>query len=347
MLARKGVGVMGDSDALLANAREQLYAVGVSIKRDRCLGVVVDVDGSVVGFLDEDGEPVRAVAQLPLADTSAATVVARVADLVQELLGRHLDMADPLGLGVELSGHVDARRGSVDWSHRMGWDRPVPLARLLSEATGYPSAIEHDVKALALGEQMFGLGRDVSTFAVVTVGVGIGCGLILDNQLVRGKTGIAGELGHLVLNPDGSVCACGKRGCLETVAGTDGIVRALRHAGRPEVVDIDTAARLAGDDPAARAAFERAGRALGQGLSWLVNLLNPELLILRCQPAVVEADGYVREARRVLEAGAFSSAASDCRMVVLERSIELGARSAGSMVFEGVSGFLRLTGERD
>jgi predicted NBD/HSP70 family sugar kinase len=169
----------------------------------------------------------------------------------------------------------------------------------------------------------------VSTFAVVTVGVGIGCGLILDNQLVRGKTGIAGELGHLVLNPDGSVCACGKRGCLETVAGTDGIVRALRHAGRPEVVDIDTAARLAGDDPAARAAVERAGRALGQGLSWLVNLLNPELLILRCQPAVVEADGYVREARRVLEAGAFSSAASDCRMVVLERSIELGARSAG------------------
>jgi predicted NBD/HSP70 family sugar kinase len=149
---------MGDSDALLANAREQLYAVGVSIKRDRCLGVVVDVDGSVVGFLDEDGEPVRAVAQLPLADTSAATVVARVADLVQELLGRHLDVADPLGLGVELSGHVDARRGSVDWSHRMGWDRPVPLARLLSEATGYPSAIEHDVKALALGEQMFGSG---------------------------------------------------------------------------------------------------------------------------------------------------------------------------------------------
>jgi predicted NBD/HSP70 family sugar kinase len=329
---------MGDSDALLANAREQ-YAVGVSIKRDRCLGVVVDVDGSVVGFLDEDGEPVRAVAQLPLAETSVATVVGRVADLVQELLGRHLEVSDPLGLGVELSAHVDARRGSVDWSYHLGWDRPVPLARLLSEATGCPSAIEHDVKALALGEQMFGLGRDVSTFAVVTVGVGIGCGLVLDNQLVRGKTGIAGELGHLVLDPAGSVCACGRRGCLETVAGTDGIVRALQGAGRSEVGDIDTAARLARDDPVVRAAFERAGWALGQGLSWLLNLLDPELLVLRCQPAVLEVDGYVRAAWRALEAGAFSSAARDCRMEVREQDVELGARSAGSMMFERVAGF--------
>jgi predicted NBD/HSP70 family sugar kinase len=330
---------MGDSDGPLTNARERLFAVGVSIRRDRCLGVIVDVDGSVAGFIDENGEPVRAVAQVPLADTSVATVVDRVTDLVRLLLGRHPKVLDPLGLGVELSGHVDVRRGSVDWSHRMGWDRPVPLARLLSESTGYPSAIEHDVKALALGEQMFGLGRDVSSFAVVTVGVGIGCGLILDNRLVRGKTGIAGELGHLLLDPDGPVCVCGKRGCLETVAGTDGIVRALQEAGH-EIGDIDTAARLAGDDPVARAAFERAGRALGQGLSWLVSLLNPELLVLRCQPAVIEADGYVSEARRALEAEAYSSAANDCRMVVRERSIELGARSAGSLMFESVTGFV-------
>ena len=320
---------MGDSVGPLASAREQLHAVGVSIKRDRCLGVVVDVDGSVVSFVDDDGEPVRAVAQLPLADTSVETVVGRVADLVERLRVLHLDVPEPLGLGVELSGHVDARRGSVDWSYHLGWDRPVPLARLLGEATGYTSAIEHDVKALALGEQMFGHGRDVSTFAVVTVGVGIGCGLILDNQLVRGKSGIAGELGHLVLDPAGSQCACNKRGCLETVAGSDGIVRALQRSGRPEVGDIDTAARLARDDPVARGAFERAGRTLGQGLSWLVNLLNPELLVLRCQPAVVEADGYVSEARRTLEAGAFSSAANDCRMVVRERSIELGHAAPG------------------
>jgi predicted NBD/HSP70 family sugar kinase len=325
---------MDASRESVADARAQLYAIGVSIRRDACLGVVVDVDGQVPSFVDDDGERVRAVVQLPLDDTSVDTVVGRVAELVEGLLGRHRHLPEPRGLGVELSGHVDARRGSVDWSHRMGWDRPVPLARLLNEATGYPAVIEHDVKALALGEQMFGLGQDASTFAVVTVGIGIGCGLIVDNQLVRGRSGIAGELGHLVLDTGGPVCACGKRGCLETVAGTDAIVRELRDAGRADVTDIERAARVARRDKVTRAAFSRAGWALGLGLSWLVNLLNPELLILRCQAAVLQIDGYRREAERALEAGAFSSAATDCQLIVEERDLELGPRSAGSMVLE-------------
>jgi predicted NBD/HSP70 family sugar kinase len=309
-------------------AAERFHALGVKIRRDRLFGVMVDVHGNVVGQAGSRGPAIPAMLMHDLRATDVDSVVDGVAALVGQLSALHPDLTHLVGLGVELSGQVDGDSGVVRRSHRMGWDGPVPLAELLEERTGHPTMVEHDVKALALAEQMFGLGQGRRSFAVVTAGLGVGAGLVIDHRLWRGRFGTAGELGHMVVEPDGQRCECGNRGCLETVAGSDGILRVL------EVHDIDAASKLAqqGDEVALRA-FERAGEVLGHGLSWLVNLLNLELVIVCAEDALLASGVYEKAARRALNERGFYTSAEECELVIQPRDNWLGARSAASMVF--------------
>jgi predicted NBD/HSP70 family sugar kinase len=263
------------------------------------------------------------------------TVVCGVAGLVAELLASRPDLDDPLGLGIELSGQIDADTGVVHRSHRMGWRESVPLAELLEQASGHRTLVEHDTKALVLAEQMFGRGQGRRSFAVVTAGVGIGTGLVINHNLWRGASGTAGELGHVVVDPGGRNCTCGRRGCLETMAGCDGILETIRQQGRPDhVPDLDGAARLAQEgDEVARRAFEEAGALLGLGLSWLVNLVDLELVIVHADPALLDSGAYVPAARRSFEQHSFHAVDEQPELVFEARDDWLGARSAGSMVF--------------
>ena len=316
----------------LARDLGRFYAVGVKIRADRLVGVLVDVHGDFVA--NADGRREHKGVEHALEATDVDIVVHGVTDLVADLLALHPDLEPPVGLGIELSGQVDGRNGVVRRSHRMGWHQPVPLAGLLQRATGLTTMVEHDVKALALAEQMFGLGQGRRSFAVVTAGYGVGAGLVIDHNLWRGRSGTAGELGHMVVEPDGRLCLCGNRGCLETVAGSGGILPAIREEGRPDVPDIDAASRLAQQgDEVARRAFEEAGEILGRGLSWLVNLLDLDLVLVHAQDALLASGVYEPAARRSFEEHGFYHAARECELSFRKRDDALGARSAGSMVF--------------
>ena len=311
---------------------DRFHAVGVKIRTDRLFGVLVDVHGDVV--VDAAGHTEDQGLVRELVATDVDSVVGGVADLVTGLLDQHSELERPVGLGVELSGQVDGRSGIVRRSHRMGWYQPVPLARLIEDGTGFPTMVEHDVKALALGEQMFGLGQGRRSFAVVTAGLGVGAGVVINHDLWRGRTGTAGELGHIVVELDGTPCSCGNRGCLETVAGSEGIVRAIQETGRQDAADIEAASRLARQgDETVRRVFQRAGDILGRGLSWLANLVNPELIIVRADPALLASGVYELSARQAYQLYSFYDIASDCELLIQERVNGLGARSAGSMVF--------------
>jgi predicted NBD/HSP70 family sugar kinase len=315
----------------LAHDLNRFHAVGVKIRTDRLVGVLVDVDGEFV--TSADGRPEHGGLEHPLSVTDVSAVVRGVADLVAELLELHPDLEPPVGLGVELSGQVDGRKGVVRRSHRMGWYEPVPLAELLERATGLRTMVEHDTKALALAEQMFGRGQGRRSFAVVTAGLGVGAGLVINHDLWRGQSGIAGELGHMVVEPGGRPCSCGNRGCLETVAGDGGILQTIRQAGRPDIPDIGAASRLARQgDEVARRAFEEAGEVLGRGLSWLVNLLDLELVIVRAENALRDPGVYEAAARRSFEEHGFYKADRKSKLEILEYDHPLGARSVGSMV---------------
>jgi predicted NBD/HSP70 family sugar kinase len=319
---------------------ERQYSIGIRITADQLIGLLVNLDGAVVDLkvrATDSETPGKVIRRHPLPGTGIDTVVSSVAGLAAELLAIRAEFRDKaIGLGVSIGGHVNGETGEVRYSPDFGWNGTVPLAQRLREATGMGLVVlENDVNALAGAQQWFGRGGGYQRFAVVKIGSGIGCGLFINSELERGKSGLAGELGHIPSEREGEGCKCGNRGCLQTVAGSDAIVQALQHAGRTEVEDVQAAAALVrGGDRTAREVFQRAGEALGRGLATMLNLLNLEAIGLCGEGAVLGSGVYLDAVRRSLASHGFSTAADDCDLWIEERTDELEARGAASMVFD-------------
>jgi predicted NBD/HSP70 family sugar kinase len=191
-----------------------------------------------------------------------------------------LPMSHVVALGVAVSAPV--RRGSstpASPSPLKGWD-DVDVAREWHDRLGLPVYVGNDANLGAVAEWMFGAGRGVDDFVYVMLSDGVGSGIMLNGHLHQGATGTAGELGHVVVAPDGFVCRCGNRGCLETVAGARALTTALSQVRGPGTT-LDDVLRLAHDgDPGALRAIEDAGRAVGRALSGLCTMLDPRLIIV-------------------------------------------------------------------
>lgn len=218
------------------------------------------------------------------------------ADLIERLAEGAREMKDrararglaAAGLGVACPGVLDRAAGAVLFSPNLpGW-RDIPLAAELARLTGLAVALENDANLYALGESRFGAGRGHDDLACLTLGTGVGGGLILGGRLVVGPLGCGGELGHMVIEPQGRACGCGAQGCLEAYASATGLAAALAEAlkqGRSTSLQ-------AGDDPQAMAAaaaagdalacelFARAGLALGRAAAILAALAGLDLIIL-------------------------------------------------------------------
>ncbi len=191
-------------------------------------------------------------------------VLTSVAGLVQELLTE----ADGFGVQVRARHRRLGRRGPGGRGGALlavpGVD-DVPLAELAATTTGLPVTLDNDVRALTVAEQWFGAGVGLSHFALVTVGAGIGCGLVVHGQVVAGVHGVAGEIGHVAIDPAGPRCHCGNRGCVEAIASDPAIVGRIREVTGASVADATAALALAHDgDPGAREVYARAGAAIGR-----------------------------------------------------------------------------------
>jgi predicted NBD/HSP70 family sugar kinase len=315
-------------------------SIGIRVTADQLIGLLVDLNGDVVDLqvrATDSETPGKVLRRHPLHGTSVDRVVSGVAALTAELLAIRPEFKErAIGLGVSIGGHVDGETGEVRYSPHFDWDETVPLAERLRAATDLSLVVlENDVNALAGAQQWFGRGGNYQRFAVVKIGSGIGCGLFINNELERGTSGLAGELGHIPLERDGEPCKCGKRGCLQTVAGGDAIMQALRREGRLEVADVQAAGALVeGGDRVARQVFQQAGEALGRGLATLLNLLNLQAIGLCGEAALLSSGVYLDAVRASLRQHAFSTAADDCDLWIEERTDELEARGAASMVFD-------------
>jgi predicted NBD/HSP70 family sugar kinase len=288
----------------------------------------------LIGVTTDFRAGIRAVRHQQLTDTSADTVIQRLADLAIELIDSLDDPADPagplIGIGVSVSGDVDARHGVVRDSPFMGW-RDVQVASLLSEKLQVPVVVSNDVRALTVAEHWFGVGVDADSFAMVTIGSGVGCGLYINGEVVSGAHGVSGELGHLPLAPGDLVCTCGRRGCVETVASSDAILARVRETtGRPEL-DLSGAIELAhSGDEHAREAFDRAGEVIGSALAAMVNLVGPELVVIAGE-GVADYDLYDQRMRQAFAEHAFG-AAGDCRLMLRSHTFDDWARGAAATV---------------
>jgi predicted NBD/HSP70 family sugar kinase len=243
-------------------------AFGVKIAPDHLVGVLVDLEAELI-------ERFEAPFDIAAPDS--------VASLVQ-ILGEWIEQGpgDPplLGVGLGVAGVFDARTGTLD-SPLLGW-RDLKLAEIVQEGLGLPTFVDNDVNTLAVAERLYGRGHDVENFITVTIGRGIGLGIVAGGDIYRGFGGGAGEFGHTAAVDDGALCTCGKRGCLETVVADPALVaeaRALSLLGRRQGVEKLLALAAAGDLQA-RQIYQRAGAKLGRAVADLVNVLGPELVFV-------------------------------------------------------------------
>jgi len=195
--------------------------------------------------------------------------------------------SDLSAVGLGVPGFVDSQTGIAHWSPVLA-ERLVPLAKVLADRTGLPVHIDNDANLVTLAELWFGAGRKRSDFAVVTIEHGLGMGFVLNHRIYRGSQGLGMELGHLKVQMDGALCRCGQRGCLEAYVADYALVREAQTAlnwthdeGRAVGVLLESLYDHAkAGNGAARSIFHRAGRYLALGLANVVNLFDPELIIL-------------------------------------------------------------------
>ncbi|MEQ7123708.1 ROK family protein [Actinopolymorpha sp. B11F2] len=226
--------------------------------------------------------------------------------------------------------------GLVRYSPFLGWHQ-VPLAKLAAEATGLDVTVENDVKSLTVAEQWFGEGIGASSFALVTVGIGIGCGLVVGDRLVAGSHGVAGEIGHIPVGGDEALCHCGGKGCVEAVAGTGPIVEAVRRDMGDESLDIDAAIRIAhAGDRNALAVFARAGSAIGLAMAAMANLFGPERIIVTGDVAGLSAFDLFEDPLRSAFASQAFGAAAECEVILRPRPFEQWARGAAAVAIESM-----------
>ena len=191
------------------------------------------------------------------------------------------------GIGVALPGRVDLPSNRLCFAPNMGWG-PVDFKAPLEAATGVPVELENAANACALAEIWSGIQlENVRNLVAVTVAEGIGVGMILNRQLVRGSTGLAGEFGHVTIEEDGPLCKCGNRGCLEVCASNTAAVRYFTEAARKEGAELTTQPdfefvlrRAEAGDAMARGALSRMARSLGMGIAMLVAGLAPDVIVV-------------------------------------------------------------------
>jgi len=257
------------------------------------LTIGVDIGGTKVaaGVVDESGK-ILAHTRVDTPPHNPSAVEDAIAAVVNELREQH--EVEAVGIGV--AGFVDRERANVYFAPNLKWEG-LALRAVVRERLDLPVIVENDANAAAWGEFRFGAGRDETFLVCVTVGTGIGGGVIADGELFRGGFGIGAEIGHIQMVENGRLCGCGQRGCWEQYGSGNALVRDARERaaesrgqaekllklgdGTPEGITgqhVTEAARLG--DPVALAAFETLGEWLGQGLADLAAVLDPETFIV-------------------------------------------------------------------
>ncbi|MFI9047991.1 ROK family protein [Streptomyces sp. NPDC053427] len=213
------------------------------------------------------------------ADAVIETILAFAAEL--QALGRARFGAPAAAAGVAVPGTVDEASGTAVYSANLDW-RDVPMRALLSERLGgVPVALGHDVRTGGLAEGRIGAGKDADRFLFVPLGTGIAGAIGIGGRIEAGAHGSAGEIGHIVVRPGGRECACGQRGCLETLASAAAVGRDWAAAcGDPQAGAADAAKAVAAGDERALAVWHNAVDALADGLVTALTLLDPQMLII-------------------------------------------------------------------
>jgi glucokinase len=302
-------------------------AIGLDVGGTKTAAIRVTIEGTVL-----------ARQTLP---TPAHDMQATLGTMVEAARGVISPEVRAIGIGA--AGLVEKDTGRLTFAPNLAW-RNAPLAQHLWDALGLPTLADNDANAAAWGEYRLGAAAGYRHVLFVGAGTGIGGGIIIDGQLLRGAHGFAAEVGHIIVDPDGPLCGCGNHGCWEQLASGHAITRAGREAARQHPQSM-IARRCGGDpakvtgqlvtesartgDPVARGILAAVGRSLGEGLAGLANVLDPEVV-------VVAAGDLLMEPARAAFVSSIEASAHRPRVPIVTASLgnEAGAIGAALMALE-------------
>lgn len=314
---------------------EACHVIGIKLSDEVHSAVLTDFSGQMIADASLPTPPTRKSLD-DLLDEIGVLV-----GLVLQAGGKEL--CDIAAVGIGLSGIVDHHTGTVPWSPLLA-ERDMDIATAFVARFGVPLYLDNDANVLTLAELWFGAGRSMTDFAVVTIEHGVGMGLVLDNRLFRGSRGMGLELGHTKVQLDGALCRCGQRGCLEAYLADYALAREAatalhrnpRNLQSPNaMLDALFAQAKAGNEPA-RTIFRRAGRYLSVGLANVIQLFDPELIILsgeRMQYDYLYSDEVLADMRKLT----LNDGREACRIEIHAWGDLVWARGASALALAAVT----------
>ena len=315
------------------------------------LGIDIGGTNLVVGSVAEDGSSMVASASEPTHSEAGATdVVDRLVGLAERAIAttrREAPGAEILGVGVGAPGPLDTKRGIVLLTPNLGWVN-MPLRQLIHDRLGLPAALDNDANCAVLGEWWVGAARGARHAIGITIGTGIGGGLIIDGQLYHGASDVAGEIGHTTIDTEGRRCKCGNYGCLEAYAsgpnialraveeieaGAESRLRALVGGDLGKITAQTVYQAAADGDELALEIVNDTAKFLGVGIGNLLNVFNPDLVVV-CGGVTLAGDHLFEPLRREVARRAFKPAVAACRIVPGELAGTAGVYGAAKVFLD-------------
>jgi len=303
----------------------------------------VDIGGTSIkaGLVQRNGE-IRFPRQVPTtAGNGREVIVAGMIQAVEQVLAAsHQEQVNLAGLGIATAGAVDHRDGSIfaATDNLPGWTG-FQLRAFAEQRFHLPTAVVNDAQAAALAELRFGHGRDLTDFIAITIGTGIGGGIVSGGRLLRGEHGLSGTVGHQVIMAGGRACNCGRQGCLEAYVSTTALLREFRNNGGTVFEDTDAASafqinRLAcSGDPAAQKAYASLAGYLAEGIANLFNLLDTQAVLLA--GGLIEGqNGFIADVERRTRALLHFGDRRQPKVLAAAAGHFAGIQGAGALVFE-------------
>lgn len=292
---------LGTAEPQGGGAGRKAALLGLSPYSRVSIGVDLGVRTTRIGLLDLKGNILSEAQVIRYGtDETPEDTLKKIFVAVEKMVSDSaLSMETIVGLGIGVPGLVEVTSGTIRRCPNLGW-HGIPIAAWFQERLGMPVIIDNNIRAMAIGERLFGQGREEANLISFFVGPGIGAGVLINDELFRGVNDGAGEVGHTLIDPQGPMCSCGRRGCLEAVASNTAIVRRLWEAVQDgtdlklrslvfKKLSQEKTGELAIEDVISWAEdgnryclmlLEQAGRVLGEGIANLVNLFNPGLVIV-------------------------------------------------------------------
>lgn len=245
------------------------------------LGIDIGGTNTVVGLVNKEGKVLGTdsikTQSFPVLEEYVKTVSKLAKDLIAK---NNVSIAEIVGLGIG-APNANYYTGNIEMAPNLPWKQDkVPLAKMFREELNIPVTITNDANAAALGEKMYGVAKDMDNFIMITLGTGVGSGIVINGQLVYGHDGFAGELGHVIIERNGRLCGCGRRGCLETYCSATGIVRTAKERNTPFLTSKDIYDAAVKGDETAIDIFKETGTRLGRAFADMVVFSSPEAFVL-------------------------------------------------------------------